>query len=407
MDAAPPCRLAHHLAARLRAQRDELTRRWLDRIAARVTLDPNRIFPTDDLLNHVPVLIDAVADYPEDPTEEVATDAPAVAKAIELGELRFAQGFDTAEILKEFEILGGILFHFLVTQVDSIDEPCSRSELLACAHRLFRTLAVIQYVTTTHFLQKVGAQVAERENRLRRFNRLVSHELKNHIHTARGALEALAELGPDAPEAAKFVDMARRHLKRMGETLEDLLELTRLADDPRRHRNVELPEAVAEAVRQVREAAQAQGIEIRLAEDLPRVEVHAAAVELCLTNYLSNAQVRRPCQVGAVDRRARMDRSQRGERPRACRRRARQRSRCARGGARSTLPTLRTGPRGVRRHGPRPQPGARDGRVVRWSGLGRTSRRRHHLPPGPALPSHRRPRRSRLTSQLAARGPRL
>ena len=289
MDAAPPCRLAHHLAARLRAQRDELTRRWLDRIAARVTLDPNRIFPTDDLLNHVPVLIDAVADYPEDPTEEVATDAPAVAKAIELGELRFAQGFDTAEILKEFEILGGILFHFLVTQVDSIDEPCSRSELLACAHRLFRTLAVIQYVTTTHFLQKVGAQVAERENRLRRFNRLVSHELKNHIHTARGALEALAELGPDAPEAAKFVDMARRHLKRMGETLEDLLELTRLADDPRRHRNVELPEAVAEAVRQVREAAQAQGIEIRLAEDLPRVEVHAAAVELCLTNYLSNA----------------------------------------------------------------------------------------------------------------------
>jgi len=289
MDAAPPCRLAHHLAARLRAQRDELTRRWLDRIAARVTLDPNRIFPTDDLLNHVPVLIDAVADYLEDPTEEVATDAPAVAKAIELGELRFAQGFDTAEILKEFEILGGILFHFLVTQVDSIDEPCSRSELLACAHRLFRALAVIQYVTTTHFLQKVGAQVAERENRLRRFNRLVSHELKNHIHTARGALEALAELGPDAPEAAKFVDMARRHLKRMGETLEDLLELTRLADDPRRHRNVELPEAVAEAVRQVREAAQAQGIEIRLAEDLPRVEVHAAAVELCLTNYLSNA----------------------------------------------------------------------------------------------------------------------
>ena len=212
-----------------------------------------------------------------------------MAKAIELGELRFAQGFGAAEILKEFEILGGILFHFLVTEVDGIDEPCSRGELLACAQRLFRAVAVIQYFTTTHFLQKVDEQVAERENHLRRFNRLVSHELKNHIHTARGALERLRELGPSAPEAAKFLDIAIRQLDQMGDTLGDLLALTRLEDDPRRQRNVELPEAVAEAVRQVREAAQAQGVEIRVAEDLPRVEVHAAALELCLTNYLSNA----------------------------------------------------------------------------------------------------------------------
>jgi hypothetical protein len=31
---------------------------------------------------------------------------------MELGELRFAQGFDAAEILKEYEILGGVLFSF-------------------------------------------------------------------------------------------------------------------------------------------------------------------------------------------------------------------------------------------------------------------------------------------------------
>jgi hypothetical protein len=38
------CPLATTLADRLRAGRDELTGRWLARIAARVALDPNRVF---------------------------------------------------------------------------------------------------------------------------------------------------------------------------------------------------------------------------------------------------------------------------------------------------------------------------------------------------------------------------
>jgi hypothetical protein len=49
------CPLALVLAARLRESRAELTTRWLDRIVARVSLDPNRIFPTDELLDHVPI----------------------------------------------------------------------------------------------------------------------------------------------------------------------------------------------------------------------------------------------------------------------------------------------------------------------------------------------------------------
>ena len=53
------------------------------RIAARVELHPNRIFPTDELLDHVPILMDRIADYLEDPGEEIAADAPVAGKAIE------------------------------------------------------------------------------------------------------------------------------------------------------------------------------------------------------------------------------------------------------------------------------------------------------------------------------------
>ena len=96
------CTLAKALADEMRSNREELTHRWLGRISARVTLDPNRIFPTDALLDHVPLLILGIADYIENPGRVILSEVPVVAKAMELGELRFSQGFDEYEVLKEY-----------------------------------------------------------------------------------------------------------------------------------------------------------------------------------------------------------------------------------------------------------------------------------------------------------------
>ncbi|HWH50063.1 MAG TPA: RsbRD N-terminal domain-containing protein, partial [Gemmatimonadaceae bacterium] len=104
------CPLAAALADALRQSRTELVRHWLDRITARVSIDANRVFPTDALLDHVPLLIDGIADYLENSDAEVSADTPVVGKALELGELRHRQGFDAYQIMKEYEILGGILF---------------------------------------------------------------------------------------------------------------------------------------------------------------------------------------------------------------------------------------------------------------------------------------------------------
>jgi signal transduction histidine kinase len=52
---------------------------------------------------------------------------------------------------------------------------------------------------------------------------------------------------------------------------------------------VKLAEAVGEAVRQVREAAQGAKIDVRIRPGMPDIEVSAAVIELCVKNYLSNA----------------------------------------------------------------------------------------------------------------------
>ncbi|MDQ6872266.1 MAG: sensor histidine kinase [Gemmatimonadota bacterium] len=283
------CTLARVLAERMRENRDDLTRRWLDRISARVRLDPNKIFPTDALLDHVPLLIQGIADYIENPGNAILSDIPVVAKAMELGELRFAQGFDEYELLKEYEIFGGILFSFLSRIADGIEEPCSRGELLACAHRLFLAVALIQQATLTHYLSLVKERLSEREQRLRAFNRALGHELRNLIGSIGGAAEILQLGGTTEEERQTMVSMIVRNTETMKVSLENLVELSRMGEDVRRSRHVALPQAAAEVARQLREAARARGVEIKLAPDLPPVDVSAAAFELILSNLIANA----------------------------------------------------------------------------------------------------------------------
>lgn len=290
MEMIADCPFAANLATRMRGSRDDLTRRWLDRISTRVALHPNRVFPSEELLDHVPLLIDGVADYLENPSLAVTGDIPVIAKAMELGELRYAQGFDEHELLKEYELFGGILYSFLSRTADDIDVPCTRQELLTCAHRLFHAVALIQQATTMQYLSRMKGKIYEREERLRAFNRTLTHELRNRVGAAMGAAQMLGEL-PDLAQAERqrLFDVVFRNVESVGGVLDNLTELARLGTaDSRHQRHISLAAAAAEAARQVREAARSLRVDIRIGK-LPDIEVNAAAVELALSNLLSNS----------------------------------------------------------------------------------------------------------------------
>ena len=274
----------------MRAARLDLINRWLTRISERVALEPNKVFPSEDLLDHVPVLVDGIAACIENPSMSIAADAPVIAKAMELGALRHGQGFDEYQLLKEFEILGGIMFAFLTRTVRDLDEPCDNADLLVCAHRLFNAVTVIQQATVTHYQELLRARVKEREERLRGFNQALSHEMKNRLGAAIGAAEILgeSEVGTEA-EREQMLRLLVRNLATMRATLDNLVELSRLDHDARNTRHVFLKNAVAEAARQLRSFAEQNGVRIEIASGLPGVEISAAAVELCLTNLMSNA----------------------------------------------------------------------------------------------------------------------
>ena len=90
-------------------------------------------------------------------------------------------------------------------------------------------------------------------------------------------------------ERRALAGVVERNVDTMRITLEHLLELSRVGQsDARQQRHVRLARAAAEAARQLRDLARAHGVEVRL-HPFPDVEVNAAAVELCLTNLVSNA----------------------------------------------------------------------------------------------------------------------
>jgi signal transduction histidine kinase len=289
MDINSPSPMATLLAAGIRADSEELTARWLDRIAARVNIPPQQIFPTEDLLDHVPILMVGIADYIENPTDEITVDAPVVIKAMELGEIRFGQGFDAAEILKEYEILGGVLFAYSARLASRQGGTHPPEDLFTCSHRLFRAISVIEQVTTAHYMRALAERVGEREERLRRFSRMITHELKNRVGATLGAGQLLQEEWLGEAERRRFAGMVSENAQAIQKVLENLIVLSRMDSERRRARNIMLQEVVAEVFRQLRELAGARRVDLRIGGELPRVEVNAAAVELCLSNYVSNA----------------------------------------------------------------------------------------------------------------------
>ncbi len=280
--------LATRLAQRLREARSEIVSRWLDRIIARVTIEPGRVFPSDQLLNHVPLLVDGVANYLERGEGLAEGDAAVVAKAMELGALRHSQGFDAYEILKEHELLAGVLYAFLRESLTDIGSASPDAVAFAW-ERVAEVTEQIRQATMTHFLRISAEQVRLREERLRRFNRMVSHELKNRIGAIRGASLLLAEPWLEPAQNAQFLRIVSQNAESLQLVLENLIALSRIDADARQQRNVLLPQAAAEVVRQLRDAAKIGTVDIRLDAMMPAVEVDAAAVELCLANYISNA----------------------------------------------------------------------------------------------------------------------
>jgi len=282
--------LEAHLGGELHRRSAELTRLWLDRLTARLDVQPRRIFPSDTLLNDMPEVLRAVSDYlcsgGDIGAEQIVRD-----EMTKLARLRREQGYDIDEILAEFEILGKILYDALREEARKFGRKVSPDYAVEVGERLYRALMAITTITATTFREEGFQDRRERARLLGSFGRDLAHELRNRLSTAETALHLLGEENLDAPTRERVLLALRRTVKRIEGVADDVhaLAIAQGSEETAQGRRLALRALVEETVAELRGMAEERGVRIEAQETVPDVQVDATRVELALINLIGNA----------------------------------------------------------------------------------------------------------------------
>lgn len=282
------------MSQRVASESRTLAARWLVRLKEILTLAANEVFASDQLLDHIPSLVEEIAAYLSAPTDnEIAANAAVMAKAQELGILRHEQQASVHQLLHEYEILGDILEVFLIEETERLGLRPSVAECFQVQHRLTRAVRVLMRTTVDTFVAEYTTTIQAQTERIQAFNRAASHELRSPIGTLVFAA-ALLETGgvlEDPQRLSKVVATVRSSAERLTWLVENLQRIAQMGDtiDVPSQQRVDLSLLGNEVVRQLEEMAAARAVAIRVAEGMRTIVADPARVELILLNLVSNA----------------------------------------------------------------------------------------------------------------------
>jgi signal transduction histidine kinase len=282
------------IAARIAAERLTIASRWLARLRELLTVTANEVFPSEQLLDHIPSLVEEISGYLAAPAdEEIAANAAVMAKARELGHLRHRQRATAHQLLHEYEILGEILEAFLLEETERLGLKPSVGECFEVQRRVTRSVRVLMRTTVDTFISEYTATIQEQSDRIKAFNRSASHELRSPIGTLMfaGALLDNDAVRQDAQRLSKVAATVRSSAERLSWIVENLQRMARMSEtvDGPSQQKVDMRALADEVSRQLDEMAGSRAVAIRIAADLPTLHCDPARLELVLLNRVSNA----------------------------------------------------------------------------------------------------------------------
>lgn len=282
------------IAQRIAGASQTLASRWLEELKGLVPVAAHDIFPGDQLLGQMPVLIRELAVFLKAPAEEaIAANAVVTAKATELGQLRHAQRASVHQVLREYRTLRAVISKFVEEETARLRLAPMVDELFSLTNRLDAAIDVLLQTTVNTFVAEYTETIIQHAARLEGFNRMVTHELRQPLQTFHYALKLLAaeDILFDRTRLDRLLATAERNVTTMSETLRKLVAMSRspAEADSALVQRVELSTLMADVVSQLREMADARGVEIRVTGPLPALTVDVARLELILVNLISNA----------------------------------------------------------------------------------------------------------------------
>jgi signal transduction histidine kinase len=280
------------IAERMRAEHRALAARWFERLLHLLPVDARDIFPTDSLLDHIPALIAEISACLQHPEEDaIASNTAIIEKAQELGALRHAQQASLHQLLREYQVLSGILVTFVLEEMARLDVRPSPAESAIVVSKLHQAVNVLSQSTIESFVTLYTRTIAEQNERLEQFTRMAAHEWRQPLSALHTGTTLLSQTDLDPSSARRTIEVLQRNVTHLIDLTHKLEAVARIEPSPDNAvvQAVDVSTVVEEAARQLREMAEARGVEIRVSNDLPKLAVDVGRLELVFVNLLSNA----------------------------------------------------------------------------------------------------------------------
>jgi signal transduction histidine kinase len=280
------------IAQRMRAEHRALAARWLDRLVDLLPVDARDVFPTESLLDHVPALIVEISDYLRQPEyDAIAANTAILDKARELGALRYDQRASLHQVLREYQVLSGILVTFVVEEMERLSSVPPSAECVALVSRLHQAVDVLAQSTVEAFVTLYTQTIADQNERLEEFTRMAAHEWRQPLGALQFGVNLLRRSDLEPQLAARTLSAVERNVQHLVELTQKLEAVARTQHngDTAVVQSVSAGTIAQEAARQLREMADARAVAIRVADGLPSLTVDVGRLELVFVNLLSNA----------------------------------------------------------------------------------------------------------------------
>lgn len=280
---------ARFLGDRIAARTEDLTRQWVETLKDQLEVDARDVFPSDDLLNHIPDVLGRVAEFVADP-EAILLEALVLEDLARLAELRRRQGFGVRELLREYQLLSEILQ--AETEEAAREYPDSEGlvHVVSAVGRLKDATHLMGVVTARAYRLWQRRYEREHQDLLEMYGRVLGHELGNRLGAADTAIRLLQsdiEIEPDRLE--RLLELALCSIEQGLKTVADIDALAKPAFLSPSDATVGLPLLMTESVRLARTEAEEAGISVSVDGVIPSVRVLGPAVRVALSNLLGNA----------------------------------------------------------------------------------------------------------------------
>jgi signal transduction histidine kinase len=276
----------------MRAEHRTLAGRWFERLLDLLPVDARSVFPTESLLDHVPTLILEISTYLREPEDgAISSNTAILDKARELGALRHEQKASLHQVLREYQLLGGVLVNFVLEESVRLGVTPSPRECVLLVSRLHQAVNLLSQSTVEAFVTLYTQTIADQSERLEQFTRMAAHEWRQPLGALRFGVGLLGEANMDAERTRRTVAALQRNLTHLVELTHKLETIARMHDRADNLVLQEVPAAtvVSQAARQLREMADARDVAIRVSDNLPSLTVDVGRLELVFVNLLSNA----------------------------------------------------------------------------------------------------------------------